>query len=42
MKIANNNGAGPFGGSIAFQIAGTAPAAPAAAPPAKREQAFQA
>jgi hypothetical protein len=22
MKIANNNGAGPFGGSIAFQVAG--------------------
>lgn len=23
MKIANNNGAGPFGGSIAFQVAGS-------------------
>lgn len=32
MKIANNNGAGPFGGSIAFQIAGAGntTAAPAA------------
>jgi hypothetical protein len=41
MKIANNNNAGPFGGSVAFQIAGAgaAAAAPAAA---KREQSFQA
>lgn len=23
MKIANNNNAGPFGGNVAFQIAGT-------------------
>ncbi|KAH8879149.1 hypothetical protein GQ53DRAFT_855242 [Thozetella sp. PMI_491] len=39
MKIANNNNAGPFGGSVAFQIAGTgaAPAAAAAAPATKRE-----
>lgn len=34
MKIANNNGAGPFGGSVAFQIAGAAPA--------KREEKFEA
>ncbi|CZR68917.1 related to gEgh 16 protein [Phialocephala subalpina] len=27
MKIANNNGAGPFGGSIAFQVAGAGAAA---------------
>ncbi|RDW60571.1 hypothetical protein BP6252_11954 [Coleophoma cylindrospora] len=40
MKIANNNNAGPFGGNVAFQIAGTA--APAAAPAAKREEAFKA
>jgi hypothetical protein len=37
MKIANNNNAGPFGGSIAFQIAGTA-----TANTTKREQSFQA
>jgi hypothetical protein len=36
MKIANNNAAGPFGGSVAFQIA----SAPAAA--AKREVSFSA
>ncbi len=41
MKVVNNNAAGPFGGNIAFQIAGTG-AAPAAAPAAKREQFFQA
>jgi hypothetical protein len=34
MKIANNNNAGPFGGSVAFQIA--------SAPAAKREQSFEA
>ncbi|KAH8893120.1 hypothetical protein GQ53DRAFT_718754 [Thozetella sp. PMI_491] len=39
MKIANNNNAGPFGGSVAFQIAGAGAAAPAAA---KREQSFSA
>lgn len=41
LKVANNNGAGPFGGNVAFQIAGaggaaantTAPAAAAAAAP---------
>lgn len=27
MKIANNNNAGPFGGSIAFQVAGAGAAA---------------
>lgn len=27
MKIANNNGAGPFGGSVAFQVAGAGAAA---------------
>ncbi|KAK8861882.1 CND1 Gas1-like protein [Apiospora arundinis] len=30
MKIANNNNAGPFGGNIAFQVAGGGAAAPAA------------
>ncbi|RDW84252.1 hypothetical protein BP6252_01842 [Coleophoma cylindrospora] len=39
MKIANNNNAGPFGGNVAFQIAGTA--APAAAPAAAK-RAFKA
>lgn len=38
MKVVNNNGAGPFGGNIAFQIAGAA--APAAA--AKRAEVFNA
>jgi len=39
MKIANNNNAGPFGGNVAFQIAGTGAAA---APAAKREESFKA
>lgn len=30
MKVANNNGAGPFGGTVAFQIAGAGATAPAA------------
>ncbi|KAI9146982.1 hypothetical protein HJFPF1_13012 [Paramyrothecium foliicola] len=30
LKVANNNGAGPFGGNVAFQIAGAGGAAPAA------------
>lgn len=37
MKIANNNNAGPFGGSVAFQIAGAS-----SNTTAKRETAFQA
>jgi hypothetical protein len=31
MKIANNNGAGPFGGTVAFQVAGAAAGADAGA-----------
>jgi hypothetical protein len=36
MKIANNNNAGPFGGTIAFQIAGSSTNT------TKREESFQA
>ncbi|KAH8891181.1 hypothetical protein GQ53DRAFT_648883 [Thozetella sp. PMI_491] len=39
LKIANNNGNGPFGGNIAFQIAGTSKVNNTAA---KREQPFEA
>ncbi|KAH8890568.1 hypothetical protein GQ53DRAFT_747342 [Thozetella sp. PMI_491] len=50
LKIANNNGNGPFGGTVAFQIAGaggatgntTAAAATKAAKAARRELAFEA
>jgi hypothetical protein len=40
MKIVNNNGNGPFGGNIAFQIAGTTTSNTTAA--AKRQQPFKA
>jgi len=37
LKVVNNNGNGPFGGSIAFQVGG---ASNGSATVAKREQAF--
>jgi hypothetical protein len=37
LKVVNNNGNGPFGGSIAFQVGGTSSGS---ATVAKREQAF--
>ncbi|RDW73575.1 hypothetical protein BP6252_07482 [Coleophoma cylindrospora] len=40
LKVANNNNNGPFGGNVAFQIAGTSTAA--ANTTAKREESFQA
>lgn len=44
VKIANSNGAGPFGGVVPIQIAPAGAAAPAATPAAaaKRSVSFQA
>ncbi|OHF02949.1 hypothetical protein CORC01_01707 [Colletotrichum orchidophilum] len=42
VKIANSNGAGPFGGVVPIQIAANGAATPAATPAAKREVEFKA